>query len=74
MYAIINLSKLMLDLSAILITERRSEIEKKVLRTSVEQLMLSRTISFKVGGAERMERIIHLCTSLPNYELYFNFL
>jgi len=74
MYAIINLSKLMLDLSAILITERKSEIEKKVLRTSVEQLMLSRTISFKVGGAERMERIIHLCTSLPNYELYFIFL
>ena len=71
MRAIVNLSKIMLELAGILITERKSEIEKGILRSSVEQFMLSRTITVKVTGAQRMDHIIHLCTSLPHYEMSF---
>jgi len=71
MRALVNLTKLLQEISCILITKRKSEVEKKVLHTSVDQFVIYKALKVKVSGAERMERIIHLATSLPGYELSY---
>lgn len=69
--ATVNLTSLLFEIAAIMITERKSEVEKKILRPTVQQILLTRELVYKPSGAERMDKIVHLATSLPGYELSY---
>jgi hypothetical protein len=69
--ALSNYGPLIKELSTILITTHASAIERKVLRTTTEQMVIYRSLKVHVTGAARMEKMIHMMTSMPGYELSY---
>lgn len=65
------MTRLLLELADLMITDRQSEVEKRVLLPTYQQMMLRKSLRYIPSGAERMDRIIHLATSLPGYELSY---
>lgn len=71
MRALVSFEKSLRELSAILINEHTSDVARRELRPSVELALAESTIKVQPSGALRMDRIIHLATTLPNYELSY---
>lgn len=59
------------EMAEILRTENTSEVERRQLSTVVEQAMMLRNLRVQTSGAQRMDRIIELATTLPGYELSY---
>ena len=59
------------ELAVILVNEHTSDVSKRELKPSAERAILARNIKLQPSGALRMDRIVHLATTLPNYELSY---
>ena len=59
------------ELASILKTEHTSEVEKRELKTSVEQMIIRKNMKIQAGGAARMDEIVRLATTLPGYEMSY---
>lgn len=59
------------EMCSVMTTEHTNEIDKLQLRTSVYKMMMYKNIRIKPSGAERMDRIVKMLTTVPGYELSF---
>jgi hypothetical protein len=61
----------MKELATIMETEHTTEVEKRSITSSILRFMRLRYLRVVSSGAERMDRIVHLATTMPGYELSF---
>lgn len=71
MKALINYFPILNELSSILLTSHNGVVEKQQLRTTIQQYIIHKHLKTKITGADRMEKIVSLATSLPGYELSY---
>ena len=69
--ALITHADLFGELGQILMTEHTSETDRRTLHPTIVYLQRQRQVRMRSSGADRMDRIIHLATTLKGYELSF---
>ena len=69
--ALVTFTPQLRELGGILETEHMSDVEKLALLPTVLRFIKRRHLRLVSTGAERMDRIIHLATTMPGYELSF---
>jgi hypothetical protein len=61
----------MMELCSHMKTVHSTEVEQRILTSTTDAFFMQRERKHKAEGAERMDKIIRLCTSLPGYVLSY---
>ena len=69
--ALVTHAELLSELGGLLMREHTTDTEKRTLYPTIVVLMKRRQVHVRSSGADRMDRIIHLATTLKGYELSY---
>ena len=69
--ALVTHTEMLVELGGLLMTAHSSETERRTLHPTIVWLMKQRQVHMRSSGADRMDRIIHMATTLKGYELSF---